>query len=70
MATMVGLVDTVTSEQRPEGDEEGTEGFSREGGSGSRRGWSEDPKVWPESSRKEPAGTTEDSKHRAVTVPV
>lgn len=43
VVTMAELVDTVTSEQRPTGDEEGTKGFSREGGSGGRRWESEDP---------------------------
>lgn len=35
------------------------EGFSGEGGSGSRRNWSKDPDVGPESWRKEPAGAPE-----------
>lgn len=53
-----GLVDTVTSEQRPTGDEEGTKGFLREGGSGGRR-WESAHHVQPQSSRKELAGVQE-----------
>lgn len=62
VVTMAGLVDTVTTEQRPTGDEEGTKGFLREGGSGGRRWESEDPPdhhVQPQSSRKELAGVQE-----------
>lgn len=36
VVTVVGFIDIVTSEQRPEKGKEGTEGFSREGGSGGR----------------------------------
>lgn len=31
-----GLIETVTSQRRPEGDEEGTQGLPREEGSGGR----------------------------------
>lgn len=47
-----GLIETVTSQRRPEGDEEGTQGPPREEGSGGRSSWSEGPSVRPQSLRR------------------